>query len=596
MFAVSLLLAATAIVLSDTGEQQAYQNGMIGDDDPVCEHVYDTVWSFDGDNHWYECTVCGEPQELFAHTLVYFDNTDETHDVYCDECDYADDGVACMYNITKYDATDHWKECACGAKDSVTGHSFDWDSDLTDHWKICDDCGYEGVPDPHMFDIPDYDDDYHWSACACGAKDSVTGHSFDWDSDPTDHWKICDDCGYEGLPETHVFDKYDHDEDNHWFVCDDCGAVESAPLAAHVFDKFGKDDDYHWYVCDCGAIKDAPAVEHLFSTQNWDDDYHWDECICGATDGVTGHSFDWGSDSTHHWDKCDNCGYEGDHGVHSYYILDFDSDYHWLICDCGAVEPVLPVEHDFDVPGCDDVNHWFACVCGVVDEGTILAHTFTPWAYYDDDYHDHECTTCGKVVTGLHDLSTCEYYDEDDHVHVCSVCAGGVYEPHNFDILWTTTETDHWHECICGDKSDQGIHVSSEWIELDPAGCVTDGSRHKECTVCEFVIETEVLYATGHSFGLWDSDEDGHWRVCSECDDDESGDHTPGDWVIDSEATDKEEGSRHKECTVCGYTTATEVIPIVMPEPGEVNVIVVAAIVVGMALMIVAAVYICTRP
>ncbi|MBR2461120.1 MAG: hypothetical protein IKB34_07830 [Clostridia bacterium] len=32
-----------------------------------------------------------------------------------------------------------------------------------------------------------------------------------------------------------------------------------------------------------------------------------------------------------------------------------------------------------------------------------------------------------------------------------------------------------------------------------------------------------------------------------------SGDHvhTPGDWIIDEEPTCTQEGSRHKECTVC---------------------------------------------
>lgn len=39
--------------------------------------------------------------------------------------------------------------------------------------------------------------------------------------------------------------------------------------------------------------------------------------------------------------------------------------------------------------------------------------------------------------------------------------------------------------------------------------------------------------------------------------------HTPGDWVIDRRATSTAAGQRHRECTVCGSITKTEVIPTV---------------------------------
>ena len=37
--------------------------------------------------------------------------------------------------------------------------------------------------------------------------------------------------------------------------------------------------------------------------------------------------------------------------------------------------------------------------------------------------------------------------------------------------------------------------------------------------------------------------------------------HTPGDWIIDKEATNTENGSKHKECSVCKETVETEIIP-----------------------------------
>ncbi len=40
-----------------------------------------------------------------------------------------------------------------------------------------------------------------------------------------------------------------------------------------------------------------------------------------------------------------------------------------------------------------------------------------------------------------------------------------------------------------------------------------------------------------------------------------TGNHTEGSWIVDKEATATEDGSKHTECTVCGTTIKTEVIP-----------------------------------
>ncbi len=54
--------------------------------------------------------------------------------------------------------------------------------------------------------------------------------------------------------------------------------------------------------------------------------------------------------------------------------------------------------------------------------------------------------------------------------------------------------------------------------------------------------------------------------ICSRCGDTYDGDytdptgHTPSDWIVDVEPTTDSEGSRHKECEVCGETVETEEI------------------------------------
>jgi hypothetical protein len=39
-------------------------------------------------------------------------------------------------------------------------------------------------------------------------------------------------------------------------------------------------------------------------------------------------------------------------------------------------------------------------------------------------------------------------------------------------------------------------------------------------------------------------------------------DHTPGEWIVDTEPTATQTGRRHKECTYCPATVATEVMPV----------------------------------
>lgn len=78
----------------------------------------------------------------------------------------------------------------------------------------------------------------------------------------------------------------------------------------------------------------------------------------------------------------------------------------------------------------------------------------------------------------------------------------------------------HWHECSCGNKKDEAVHTASEWITDTEATATTDGAKHKECTVCGYVMETGTIPATGtghtHNYGSdWKSDSTNHWKECS---------------------------------------------------------------------------------
>ena len=136
---------------------------------------------------------------------------------------------------------------------------------------------------------------------------------------------------------------------------------------------------------------------------------------------------------------------------------------------------------------------------------------------------------------------------------------------------WKSDHTDHWKECTvvgCGViiEDSKAAHTAGEWIIDTPATATTSGSKHKECTVCGYMMATETIPATGggehtHSYGSdWKYDADTHWHECS-CGD--KADKAAHDfkWVVDKEATATQKGSKHEECKVCGYKKAAVEIP-----------------------------------
>lgn len=73
-------------------------------------------------------------------------------------------------------------------------------------------------------------------------------------------------------------------------------------------------------------------------------------------------------------------------------------------------------------------------------------------------------------------------------------------EEHSVFSHWSNGKLSHWHDCSCGNKHDKAEHTVSEWIIDLRATSNTAGSRHKECTICGYVIATETISATGSNF------------------------------------------------------------------------------------------------
>jgi len=134
---------------------------------------------------------------------------------------------------------------------------------------------------------------------------------------------------------------------------------------------------------------------------------------------------------------------------------------------------------------------------------------------------------------------------------------------HKYGTEWKYDETNHWHECECGNKADITAH-NFKWIVDKEATATEKGSKHEECTVCGYkkaAVDISKIDSHNHNYGTeWKYDETNHWHEC-ECGN--KADITAHNfkWIIDKEATATEKGSKHEECTVCGYKKAAVDIP-----------------------------------
>lgn len=113
-------------------------------------------------------------------------------------------------------------------------------------------------------------------------------------------------------------------------------------------------------------------------------------------------------------------------------------------------------------------------------------------------------------------------------------------------------------------------HMLSDVAET-AATCTAEGVKaHQHCTVCnkDFIDGAEKtadelkIEKLEHDYEEeWTSGTEQHWHVCADCGaKTDEAEHT-FEWKIDKEATAAEAGSKHEECTVCGYKRDAVEIP-----------------------------------
>ena len=127
-------------------------------------------------------------------------------------------------------------------------------------------------------------------------------------------------------------------------------------------------------------------------------------------------------------------------------------------------------------------------VCGGT-YGQLAAHDFTA-EVAEEDYLKSEAT-CTEAAVYYKSCTACGLASEDTF-------QSGDPLGHDYDTKWSQDETHHWHVCKrCQDIADLEEHTASSWITDKAATAKLDGEKHKECTVCGYLLETDTIPATG---------------------------------------------------------------------------------------------------
>lgn len=200
-----------------------------------------------------------------------------------------------------------------------------------------------------------------------------------------------------------------------------------------------QEHDVYWYACsrcDVSAKDDENAQDKYYESAE-----------------VGNHVFskDWHKDSNNHWHSCTvpGCNEVSDKGNHVYNQEVESSEY--LATPATCMTPA---------------RYYKSCICGAkgteafAATGTHLGHAYIE--VKNPQFLREKATNCKE---------------HDTYWYVCSRCGK------------TSKIINKYYE----DKDSKGEHISSDWIIDQQPTVAKEGSKHKECTVCKEVLETEKL-------------------------------------------------------------------------------------------------------
>ena len=478
--------------------------GKYGDVDPTNHTGTQGEWKSDGDKHWKEYSCCGVKVAEGTHAFTA-EKAEEQ---------YLKSGSTCEGQAEYYKSCDTCGLSSKGLKDEATffsgnvlGHDYGiWTSngDGT-HTRVCS-----------------RDSSHTESGTCSGGTATCTKRA------------VCSACGGEyGKMEAHDFtaEKAEEQYQKSAATCTEKAVYYKSCIACGLTSKDTEQED---------TFESGDPLNHDFS--NWNSngkDQHTRTCQRQGCDYTETDDCDGGTATCTEPATCTVCGGTyGELAAHDFTAEVAEAKY--LKTEATCTEQAV---------------YYKSCkACGLASEDTFqsgnpLGHDYGAWKSNGDGTHTRicsndsshtetddcsggtatctelaTCTTCGETYGELaaHDF-TAEVAEEDYlkseatctepavYYKSCTACGltsegteqedtfqSGDPLGHDYDTKWSQDETHHWHVCQrCQDIADLEAHTASGWITDTAATAKSDGEKHKECTVCGYILETDTIPATG---------------------------------------------------------------------------------------------------
>lgn len=478
--------------------------GKYGDVDPTNHTGTQGEWKSDGDKHWKEYSCCGVKVAEGTHAFTA-EKAEEQ---------YLKSGSTCEGQAEYYKSCDTCGLSSKGLKDEATffsgnvlGHDYGaWTSngDGT-HTRVCS-----------------RDSSHTESGTCSGGTATCTKRA------------VCSACGGEyGKMEAHDFtaEKAEEQYQKSAATCTEKAVYYKSCIACGLTSKDTEQED---------TFESGDPLNHDFS--NWNSngkDQHTRTCQRQGCDYTETDDCDGGTATCTEPATCTVCGGTyGELAAHDFTAEVAEAKY--LKTEATCTEQAV---------------YYKSCkACGLASEDTFqsgnpLGHDYGAWKSNGDGTHTRicsndsshtetddcsggtatctelaTCTTCGETYGELaaHDF-TAEVAEEDylkseatcteatvyyKSCKACGLTSEGTEQEdtfqsgdplgHDYDTKWSQDETHHWHVCQrCQDIADLEAHTASGWITDTAATAESDGEKHKECTVCGYILETDTIPATG---------------------------------------------------------------------------------------------------
>ncbi|MCI8634604.1 MAG: fibronectin type III domain-containing protein [Eubacterium sp.] len=457
---------------------------------PALGHNYGTEWDSSADTHYHVCSRCQDRADEAEHVFEWVTDTEPTETT----------------------AGTRHEECSVcgrqGRQETIDPlpheHTYSevYESDETGHWKICEACQSATETEAH-----EYGD---WTVKKEGSC-----------TEPGQEARTCGTCGYEETREIgarHEIEAIQAKEptcteagNQAYFSCKNCGQVFE--------DEEGKN----------AAEQEAfeiPATGHDYGTE-WgsDETGHYHICkTCNEKTGAEEHTFRWivdiepteTTEGTRH-EECSVCGYRGRE---------------------ETIEKPLPHDHEYgESYESDETGHWKICeVCQKATE--TEAHEYGDWTVKKEGsctepgQEARACGTCGyeetREIGARHEIEAIQAKEP-----TCTEAGNRAYfSCKNCGQVFEDEEGKNAAEQEAFEIPATG-HKYGEWIIDSPQTCTQPGTRHRVCSMCDYV-DTGYIAADGHDWEEY--------------------------YGIDVPATCTTSGSQSRSCKSCGETDV-KVIP-----------------------------------